>query len=218
MRAGGAFRGESRPTWLRPLVAVLAALLLSFSASACGNSTKGPATSSPPSNIVLRSEVDRYPKGSVQHAFLEYWSSLQYQAWAEAASYYDPSFRDFVGTAAIIGGKKLNAPSYPLLKPSIFAVTRKGDLTTIKYVLRLSDGTRERAAVTWRKAGGNWQIVFDSRLDAELNQFAENRVEVAQNGVLPTDLDKVSPGAMRAGNAASQRQALFLQSLNLSPS
>lgn len=154
----------------------------------------------------------------MQRDFLEYWSSLQYQAWAEAVSYYDPSFRDFVGTAEIVGAKKLNAPSYPLIRPSIIGVTRKGDLVTIKYTLRLSDGTQERAAVTWRKVAGSWQLVFDSRLDAELNQFAENRVEVAKNGVLPTDLDKVSPSAVRAGNAASQRQANFLQSLDLSPS
>jgi hypothetical protein len=203
---------------LRGAAAILAALLISLGASACGNSAEGPAASAPPDNIVSRAEVDGYPKGSVKHAFLEYWSSLQYQAWAEAASYYDQSFRDSVGTAAIIGGKKLNAPSYPLLKPSIVEVIHKGDLTTIKYTLRLSDGTRERASVSWLKVGDNWQIVFDSRLDAELNQFAANRVEVAQNGVLPTSLDQVSPDAVRAGSAAAQRQAIFLQSLDLNRS
>jgi hypothetical protein len=192
--------------------------MLTFSVSACGNSAEGPAASVPPDNIVSRSEVDRYPKGDVQHAFLEFWSALQYQAWAEVISYYDPSFRDSVGTVAIIGGKKLNASSYPLIKPSILGVTRQGDLTTIKYAVRLSDGTQERASVTWRKVRGTWQIVFDSRLDAELNQFAEDRVEIARSGGLPTDLDKVSPSAVRAGNAASQRQAIFLQSLDIRPS
>jgi hypothetical protein len=203
---------------LRAAVALLAALLISFGASACGNSAEGPTSSAPPDNLVSRSEVDGYSEGNVKHAFLEYWSSLQYQAWAEAASYYDPSFRDSVGTAAIIGAKKVNAPSYPNLKPSIVGVTRKGDLTTIRYTLWLSDGTKERASVTWRKVGGSWQIVFDSRLDAELSQFVENRVEIDQNGVLPTSLDQISPDAMRAGNAAAQRQALFFQSLDLSPS
>jgi len=218
VRIGRAFRGSSRLAALR-FAAVLAAVLLgAVSISACGNSAEGPSASTPPSNIVKRSEVNGYPDGSAEKAFLEYWSSLQYQAWAEAASYYAPSFRDAVGTAAIVGAKKVNAPSYPALKPEIAEVVDKGGLTTVKYTLRLSDGTLERAAVTWEKIGGNWQIVFDSRLDAELNQFAENRVELAQNGVLPTSIDQVSPAARRAGAAASQRQDLFLQSLDLNRS
>jgi hypothetical protein len=202
---------------LRAAGALLAALLLSVGVSACGNSAEGPTSLAPPDNIVSQSEVDRYAEGSVKRAFLEYWSSLQYQSWAEAAAYYDPSFRDSVGTAAVIGAKKLNAPSYPKLKPSIIGVTDKGDLTTIRYTLWLADGTKERASVTWQKVGGSWQIIFDSRLDAELNQFAQNRVEINRNGVLPTDLDQISPEALRAGNAAAQRQALFLESLDLSP-
>lgn len=218
MRIGGAFRGNSRPTALRGAGALAAALLIAFGASACGNSAEGPTSSTPPDNIVSRTEVDGYADGSVKHAFLEYWSSLQFQAWAEAASFYDSSFREEVGTAAIVGAKKVNAPSYPNLKPAIVEVTRQGDLTTIRYTLRLSDGTMERASVAWVKPGGSWQIVFDSRLDAELNQFAENQVEIDQNGALPTSVDQISPAARRAGNAASQRQAVFLQRLDLSPS
>jgi hypothetical protein len=215
VRIGGAFRGGLRPAALRLAAALATASLCAASISACGNSADAPPASTPPDNIVKRSEVNGHPEGSVEKAFLEYWSSLQYQAWAEAVSYYAPSFRGAVGTAAIVGAKKVNAPSYPKLKPAIVEVVRKGGLTTIKYTLRLSDGTLERASVTWENAGGNWQIVFDSRLDAELNQFAENRVELAQNGVLPTSLDQVSPAARRAGAAASQRQSRFLQSFDL---
>jgi hypothetical protein len=214
VRTGGAFRGDSRSTVSRTAITLFVALLIALSASACGNSAEGPTPSAPPDNLVSRSEVDGYPRGSVEHAFLEFWSSLQYQAWAEAASYYEPSFRDSVGTAPIVGAKKLNAPSFPNLKPAIVEVTRKGDLTTIRYTLWLSDGTKERASVTWRKAGDSWQIVYDSRLDAELYQFAANRVEIRRNGVLPTSLDQISPEAIRAGNVAALSQARFLQSLD----
>jgi hypothetical protein len=196
---------------LRATIALFAASLMSFGASACGNSAVGPTSSAPPGNLVLRSEVDGPPEGSVKHAFLEYWSALQFQSWAEVASYYDPSFRDFAGTPSIIGAKKLNGPSYPDLKPSIVGVTRHSGLTTIKYTLWLSDGTKELASVTWQKVGGNWQIIYDSRLDAELSQFAENRVEIDQNGVLPTSLDQISPDAARAGSVATQSQARFLE-------
>lgn len=147
----------------------------------------------------------------MKHAFLEYWSALQFQSWAEVASYYNPSFRAFVGTASIIGAKKVNAPSYPDLKPSIVGFTRRRGLTTIKYTLQFIDGTKELTSVSWRKVGGNWQIVYDSRLDAELSQYAENRVEIEQNGVLPTEADQISPEAIQAGSVAAQSQAHFLR-------
>jgi hypothetical protein len=184
---------------------------MSFSVSACGNSAAGPTHSEPPGNLVSQAEVDGYPKGSLEQAFLEYWSALQYQSWAEVASYYSPSLREFVRAASIIGAKRLNGPSYPTLKPSIAEVARHGDLMTVRYTVWLSGGTKELASVTWRKVGGNWQIVYDSRLDAELNQLAQNRVEMTRNGVLPTDLDEVSPEALRAGDAAAQSQARFVQ-------
>lgn len=155
--------------------------------------------------------MERQADGSAERTFLEYWSDLQYQSWAEAAAYYEPDFRDAVGTAAIIGGKRVNAPSYPQLKPEIARVREREDFTTINYSLRFIDGSRELASVTWRKLDGSWQLVYDSRLDAELKQAAENRVEVEENGVLPTDPANVSPAARQAGEAAARKQAQFAE-------
>jgi hypothetical protein len=188
---------------------LFAAWVVILGISSCGDSS--PETERVPNNLVAQSEVDRQPTGSVEAAFLEYWSDLQYQSWAEVAAYYEPDFRAAVGTAAIIGGKKVNAPSYPLLKPEIVRVRDRGDFATINYSLRFIDGSKELASVTWRKLGGSWQLVYDSRLDAELKQYAENRVEVEVNGVLPTDLADVSPAARRAGEAAARRQAQFAE-------
>jgi hypothetical protein len=192
-------------------IALFAASLLILAISGCGSSSDEPRGTIAPDNLVSRSEADEHPTGGVEAAFLEYWSDLQFQSWAEVASYYDPSFRDFVGTASIMAGKKINASSYPQLKPSIVGVTRGRDLTTIKYTLQFIDGTKELASMSWRKVGGNWQIVYDSRLDAELSQVAENNVEIDQNGVLPTEADPISPDATRAGSVAAQSQARFLE-------
>lgn len=211
MRTGGAFRGHSRPTVWRAAIALLLAFLIAVAGSACGSSDDEPAATAAPNNLVSQAEADKHPAGSVEHAFLEYWSALQFQSWAEVVAFYDPSFQDFVGTASIIGGKRLNSSSYPQLKPAITVVTRDHSLTTIKYKLQFIDGTKELASITWRKLDGNWRIVYDSRLDAELNQFAQNQVEIEQNGALPTEADQVSPDATRAGNAGAQKQARFLQ-------
>lgn len=217
VRIGGEFTSRLRLPGLRLGALVVAAAVI-ISVSACGNAAEGPSPSDAPSNLVSRSEVDRAKGGSVEQALLEYWSALQYQAWAEVASYYDKSLRGLIGTASIIGAKKLNAPSYPLLKPSIVEVTSRDDLSTIKYSLRLADGTRELSSVTWREVDGSWQIVYDSRLDTELTQFEENQVEISRTGVLPTEISEISPDAVRAGGKGAQKQARFLQELYLKPS
>lgn len=188
---------------------LFAAWVVILGISACGSSSS--TEERVPNNLVSRAEVDKQPADSVERAFLEYWSDLQYQSWAEVAAYYDPAFRDAVGTAAIIGGKKINGSSYPQLKPAIVRVRDKGAFTTINYSLVFIDGTKELASVTWRKDGGSWQLIYDSRLDAELKQYAENRVELEQNGTLPTDASAASPEAVKAGAVAAQAQARFIQ-------
>lgn len=187
---------------------LFAAWVVILGISACGDSSSTEERA--PNNLVSRAEVDKQPPDSVERAFLEYWSDLQYQSWAEVAAYYEPAFRDSVGTAAIIGGKKINGSSYPQLKPAIVRVRDKGDFTTINYSLVFIDGTKELASVTWRKDGGSWQLVYDSRLDAELKQYAENRVELEQNGTLPTEA-ATSPEAVSAGAKAAEAQARFIQ-------
>ena len=133
-------------------------------------------------------------------------------------AYYDRAFRDSIGTAAIIGAKKINGSNYQQLKPAIVRVRTRNDLATIFYTLQFLDGSRELASVTWQKPEGSWQLIYDSRLDTELSQFAENRVEIEENGALPAGPEDLSPAATRAGAAADQAQARFLeQDLEVSP-
>jgi hypothetical protein len=165
-----------------------------------------------PNNLLESSDFSRYPQGSTERAFLEYWSDLQFRSWADVAAYYDPRFRDFVGTVSLIGAKKLNGSTYPLLKPEIARVNADGDETTVYYTLRLADGSKELDSITWRKDSANWQIIYDSRLDEELAQLAQNKAEIDRGGQLPTDPNQPpSAQAVRAGNAAAQLQARFLQ-------
>jgi hypothetical protein len=208
VRTGGAFTGRSRPAILR-LQALLGAALVSFALGACGNASDPPSGNEAPNNLITRAEVDKAGKGSVDQAFLEYWSALQFQAWPEAASYFAPGFRKLIGSAAIIGAKRLNGANYPNLKPKIVGITSHDDLTTLRYYVWLSEGTKELGAATWRKVGGNWQMIDESRLNAELNQFGVNEVEIKRTGVLPTDVSEISPEAAQAGYELSQRQAEY---------
>jgi hypothetical protein len=195
------------------LTVALIALLVALGLSSCGSSTSDTASSAEPDNLLSQSELTHYPAGSVQQAFLNFWSDLQFRSWADATSYYDPPFREFIGTAEIIGGKKINGTSYPVLKPEIVRTGSRNGKTTVYYTLRLADGTKELASITWKKVGGNWQIVYDSRLDSELSQFAQSQVEIENKGTLPASDQPPSPAATKAANEASQLQANFIQQL-----
>lgn len=181
--------------------------------SACGaSSSDSSAQSETPSSLLTASELTEYPRGSVKAAFFDYWSNLQYRSWADAAAYYDPQVRDFVGTAAIIGAKKLNSSAYPLLRPEIVRVASREGKTTINYTLLTPEGIKELDSITWRERGENWQIVYDSRLDAELGQDAARLAEIEETGAAETGGSAPrSPEAVRASEAAERLQARYLQ-------
>ncbi len=193
------------------LASALALLALAALVTGCGSSASEPAGTNAPNNLLTPAELSRYPEGSVQSAFLNFWSDLQFRSWSDAAAFYSPAFRDFVGTANVIGAKKLNGSIYPLLKPTIVRIGQGPEGKTVYYSVRETDGTKELASIAWRDEGGNWQIVYDSRLDGELQQLAQNRVELERKGALPKTEEEVSPAAVKAGNEASQLQAEFEQ-------
>lgn len=195
----------------RALLGALAALVVAAALSACGTSTSTSVSpQSTEASLLRESDISRFPAGSVERAFFEYWSSLQFRSWAEVAAYYDPRFRAFVGTANVIAAKKLNASTYPLLDPKIVRVSNSNGDTTVSYTLRLPEGTKELDSITWRKENGNWQIIYDSHLDSDLSQLFQNRVEIETNGSVASDKPP-SAKAAKAAEEGAELQARFLQ-------
>lgn len=217
MGAGAELSRRSRQSRWRRIVAALAFTALLGALSACGSSNAPTSSTTPSSssgedgNLISAAELKHYPQGSVQQAFLNFWSDLQYRSWADAAAFYDPAFRQFVGTARIIGAKRLGSSTFPLLKPEIERVGKGPGQSTVYYTLRLPEGNKELDSIAWRDIHGNWQIVYDSRLDTELAQLAQNQVEIERTGTLPTGNQGPSPAAAKAGNEASELQAEFGQ-------
>jgi hypothetical protein len=189
----------------------LVAMVIALAISACGTSSPGPPATAP-SNLLRPAEIDRYEEGRVERSFLEFWSSLQFQSWADVAAFYDPRFRDFIGTAKLVDAKKVGTSFYPYLKPAIVRVSAEDEGSSLYYMLRLEDGTRELSSTTWREVDGNWQLIYDSRLDGELNQAAQERARLAEGGAEASDPNApASTEALRAGKAAAQIQARFLE-------
>ena len=202
-------RSGLRLLWLLIGTAAVSASLLA--ASGCGGgSDSNQATEA--RNLISTKEIETSPAGSPERAFLSFWSDLQYQSWAEAATYYSPALREFIGTAELIGAKKVDASLFPLIKPTVLDATESARDTTVRYSILLPEGTKELGSTTWRKEGGNWEMIYDSRLDPELNQFARNQVEIEEDGALSTDATEApSAAAAQAGVEASHLQAEFLE-------
>jgi hypothetical protein len=207
-----AFLGRVAVGCRRRAVLCVGLILIAFVVPACGSSTSDSTSlSSPEPGLLKESEISRFAQGTVERNFLDYWSSLQFGSWADVAAYYDPEFRDYVSTTRIIGAKKVNSSVYPLLKPRIVRVDQRGDDTTIFYSLLLPEGTKELESITWRKPGGTWQIIYDSRLDGEFAQQASTQIEIKNQTDSTTEDVSQSPEAVRAASAASQIQARFLE-------
>lgn len=188
--------------------------MISVSVSACGTSESSSSSGQElePNNLVGHSELVKYPAGSVERTFLEFWSNLQFHSWADVVAYYDPHFRDFLGTAKIIEAKKVNGSAYPLIKPELVRTSSSHGVTTVYYRVINPEGARELASATWRNVGGNWLLVYDSRMDAELAQLAQERVTLEESGSgQPSASEPLSSKAVRAGKDAAQLQAHFLQ-------
>ncbi|MBS1860579.1 MAG: hypothetical protein JSS68_02595 [Actinobacteria bacterium] len=201
-------RGALRAVRVGASAAIVSVLLLVV--AGCGGTDSNPPTEA--RNLLTTKEIQKYPPGSAERAFLSFWSDLQYQSWAEAATYYSPGLREFVGTAKIVGAKKVDASTFPLVKPVIAGTTDDGDTTTIRYSIVLPEGTTELGSTSWRKEGGNWEMTYDSRLDPELNQFARNQVEIEENGAVSSDASQPpSAAAAQAGVEASHLQAESLE-------
>jgi hypothetical protein len=210
VRIGGGLANRFRPPWRRLVLVVGIAAASAVSFGACGSSGTGPPAATAPDNILQGREISHYPAASAERTFLEYWSNLQFQSWADVAAYYDRAFRDFIGTATLIQAKKTGASAYPSLKPEIVRASTEQGITTVYYSLRLEDGSQELASTSWRRPAGNWQMIYDSRLDAELNQVAQERVQFAGDEPAPA-AELLSAEAVRAGKVAANLQARFLQ-------
>lgn len=157
-----------------------------------------------PKVLISRSEELRYPSGSVQRAFLEYWSALQFQSWPAAVSFFDPEIRNDLGVARVAEALRSQAPYFRSTKPAIVAVTKSRDgETVVRYLANDRSGNAVTRAVAWHRLRGEWAILFDSFLP-----------EALQSGALAKEQARIDPTARTpsANAIAAGRRAAELPS------
>ncbi len=198
----------------------LAAVAVALAVGGCGNKDAAPETEkrasiaapvrAPASTEITAADLRRVKPQTASHAFLEYWSDLQWQDWVSALGRYSPGFRRVVGTSKILEALKYQASFYRSVKPKIERESTRQALTTVRYSFDTS-GTRRLSSTILRKQDGRWTLVFDVLLNGALQSWAQTRTQqlTAPGAAKPTK------EALKAGIEASELQARYLPFLGL---
>jgi hypothetical protein len=147
--------------------------------SACGEADREVAKlDANPSGVALigSSDLERLPRGSAEQAFIEYWSSLQFQAWPQAAAFYAPAVRNRVGPSGLTAIFAAHSSYFRAAEPRLVLSVPAGGLISIYYyVVGDPQGGRAPRSVTFRKTRGRWVIVHDSFLGVGSKTVAPRR-------------------------------------------
>jgi hypothetical protein len=199
----------------------LAAAAVAIAIGGCGSKDPAPEAvertsitakvRAPAKTEITNADLRHVKAPTASHAFLEYWSELQWQEWISAVDRYSAGLRRVVGTSRILEALQHQASFYRAVKPKIEReATRKG-LTTIRYSYIDSAGTRRLSSTIWRMEDGRWTLVYDGLLDGALQSWAQTRTQQ----LTAPDAAKPTAAALKAGIEASELQARYLPFLGL---
>jgi hypothetical protein len=175
-------------------------------ASRLGEHSIAPNVTPPAATLVSAREIAALPPSSPRRALFSLWSSLQWQAWPDALSYYNAGLVKQIGTVNLVQAWKFNAATYRAAKPHVEAEAVHGRRVTIRYVLSGSNAAPIPSAITWEKINGRWTVYYDSGLDNALRAWAQAE---AQQAIGPSTT-KLSRRAIAAGRRAGEMQDRYL--------
>src|SRR4051812_13476308 len=99
---------------LAPMARLSIAVILVFAVTlaGCGGGSDDKQAALPRQQLIGPKQENRFPAGSAQRALMQYWAALQYRAWAQALSFFDPKLRDFIGSGRIVKALSAQASAY----------------------------------------------------------------------------------------------------------
>jgi hypothetical protein len=199
---------------------LIASLLTALVIAGCGGgvnsearrlASKSIVQSPRPLNSVLVSdhEVAAQPSGPAR-LFLEYWSTLQYGDFYDAASYYSPALVRSIGIGRLVAALAGQAAYFRSALPQAIAVKRDNDgHVSVDFLINAVNKPSIPASLSWQQVNGSWKIVYDGALDIYLSQYVELQV---QQQIDPT-AQTPSIQAGKAGARAKELQERYLEEL-----
>jgi hypothetical protein len=171
------------------------------------NSSVTSRVQAPADTVVTDAMLAKQAANSPQRAFLEMWSSAQWQSWVEASGYFAPGLRHVIGGQPLIEVLKSEATVFRAARPAIAKTRRAGRQTILRYSFKDAQGDAQLHTVILRQRGNRWQIYYDSLLDQAVRSWAQSR---AQGRIAPSAA-KADPRAVTAGLDASAALTRFLE-------
>ena len=160
-------------------VCAAAVVLLALPAAGCGGGGSAPATQSPgpAQQILSRSDVTKYAKGSPQRALLQWWRDIQYSNVTGYMNAYQPSVRRGLATSATTAaGLRWFSGAVQTVRPSIVDTEQHGsrvvvytnlDTRTPVGAKHFVTSSRAQAFSLVKKAGA-WKLADDSFVQSTL--------------------------------------------------
>jgi hypothetical protein len=171
-----------------------------------GKSSIATRVKPPREMLVHQADIEQAPAGSASRAFLSFWSTLQWQSWPEALTYYSPELRRSIGAPRLLEALKFEAATYRSNKPELQGESTRKGRTAVRFQLVSSAGDTSFSSKTWQRVGGEWTIVYDSNLDQALRNWAQNRTQLTTDPEAKTS----SAAALRAGIEAGEAQSGYV--------
>ena len=201
-------------------VAIASVLLLATAAAGCGGSSDAdqaledggqntPLTAEDrlvERKLVNADEVERQAPGSVERAFIAYWSAVTYREWSVAANFLSDEVRGALDPQYLADAFELENATGTPVKPMIRDVVTTRGQTTVRYYTRSSTGELRPTSMAWVRRGGEWFIRYSPTLDSSYGSAVQQAVQAEVN---PTATEP-SKAALRAAASASREQAKTL--------
>ncbi len=157
--------------------------------------------------IVSPASADKYPAGSVQRAFVNFWSQMSYNAWGPAVGAFEPGLVKLVGSDLLVDAlRTIQTQSHPV-RPLIRGVEHSGNQATVFYFIRISTGALLPTSTSFARHGTQWQIYYMASLDDALGLAAQQRAQARINAASTTPAGP----AIAAGAAARRLQPTYLE-------
>ncbi len=157
--------------------------------------------------LVSRAQIEEAPPGSAEREFLSLWSTLQYQAWADAVVTYSPALRRALGEDQLVEALKGQAAYFRAVKPRLRQTLRNGDRATIRYVITDVSGNDVPRSASFIRTADGWKVFYDPFIDGALNESVQRSTQMSIDPLAR----KPSKQALSAGVGASRLQSQYLK-------
>lgn len=163
--------------------------------------------------LVGDGDTRQAPQGSAQRAFLEYWSAMSYEDWANAMRYFDVRLRRVLDANYLISALRIEGQNNLPVKPLIRSVSQTRGSVSIRYMVRTGDGRLRATSSSWAQRDDVWYLVYSSTLD---DSYGASVQQAVQSDLDPT-AKTPSRRAVSAGIRARRTQAETLRLLSPTP-